>query len=409
MRPVLRFAGVLVLMGGAAVPSSSQNQAAPPLRYEMDVSTTSGLGAGMAGGMRGALGMMMGGASAPQVQHALSLTIGSPQAVPAPQAEHFFQPAARLGKSVPLAGGRGGEATSEPMLGGERPKGRVLLFWGCGAKAGPGQPIVVDFAKVAAGQMPSGLTSSAPPARGITGANSRSIAVWPNDRSNKRPTPDSSLLGPHRIASNLGPEIAFTLAQDYMGALNAQATAQPDGSMMLRWNALAPATGYVAWAVGGMDGAGRGGDVVWWSSGATSDFGAAQSGWLSPATVAGYIGRRLVMPPSQTSCQIPAEVKRAAGEMMMTSLNAFGPEANFSYPPRPPAPAPWRLEWSAKVRFKSQTMLIPGMDMGAMGAGGGASRAGADDDDHGPAPGGEDRDRKKKGCRGPFGVRIPGC
>ena len=24
----------------------------------------------------------------------------------------------------------------------ERPKGRLLLYWGCGAKAGPGQPVV---------------------------------------------------------------------------------------------------------------------------------------------------------------------------------------------------------------------------------------------------------------------------
>ena len=25
----------------------------------------------------------------------------------------------------------------------------LLLYWGCGAKAGPGQPVVIDFAKVA--------------------------------------------------------------------------------------------------------------------------------------------------------------------------------------------------------------------------------------------------------------------
>src|SRR3546814_19439284 len=51
----------------------------------------------------------------------------------------------------------------------ERPKGRMLLFWGCGAKPGPGQPVVIDFSKLAAGQMPPNLfTSTIPRLREIT-------------------------------------------------------------------------------------------------------------------------------------------------------------------------------------------------------------------------------------------------
>src|SRR3546814_14080993 len=45
----------------------------------------------------------------------------------------------------------------------ERPKGRMLLFWGCGAKPGPGQPVVIDFSKLAAGQMPPNLFTSTIP------------------------------------------------------------------------------------------------------------------------------------------------------------------------------------------------------------------------------------------------------
>ena len=29
----------------------------------------------------------------------------------------------------------------------ERPKGKILLFWGCGETARPGQPLVIDFAQ----------------------------------------------------------------------------------------------------------------------------------------------------------------------------------------------------------------------------------------------------------------------
>jgi hypothetical protein len=101
------------------------------------------------------------------------------------------------------------------------------------------------------------------------------------------------------------------------------------------------------------------------------------------------------MPPSQTSCQIPAEVKKASGEMLMGNLNAFGPEANFAYPPKPAGKAAWNIDWTAKVRFRSHTMLMIGADFGGMGAAGGNS-------DGSPA-----EKPKKKKCKGPLGIPLP--
>src|SRR3546814_6895382 len=101
--------------------------------------------------------------------------------------------------------------------------------------------------------------------------------------------------------------------------------------------------GYVAWAFGGMDrgdGAGeRGGDMVWWTSSNAREFGGGLWDWLPPATVANLVTKKIVMPPAQTSCQIPAEVRQASGEMMIGNLNAFGPAASFSYPPKTAANA----------------------------------------------------------------------
>src|SRR5690606_31808506 len=69
-----------------------------------------------------------------------------------------------------------------------------------------------------------------------------------------------------------------------------------------------------------------------------------------------------VMPPSQTSCAIPAEVREAGGPMLMTWLYGYGPQADFSYPPRPAdARASWSPEWIARVRFRSSTMAMLGM------------------------------------------------
>jgi hypothetical protein len=402
MRSSLRFISVAAIAAMlAAVPGSAQKTSGPKERYEMDVATMSGFAAmaGGRGGIGGAMGMMFGGDPSTKVAYLLDLRLGSNQdaSAPPPKGDHFFLPQAKVGKSLPLiAPERGKEEVPQTF---ERPKGRLLLYWGCGAKAGPGQPVVIDFAKVAAGQMPPGLMSSAVPIiREVSAANSRSYAHWPNGKGGKQPPSGSSLLGAHKVTSNFGPEINFTLAQDYMPGLQASTAIQPDGSVMIRWGSLQPATGYAAWAFGGMDRAGSGGDVVWWTSSATKEFGGGLWDWLPPSVVANLITKKIVMPPSQTSCQIPAEVKKASGEMMVGNLNAFGPEANFSYPPKPAGNAVWNIDWTAKVRFRSQTMLLVGADFGGMG---GMSSGGNGSTPTEPA--------KKKKCKGPLGIPLPTC
>jgi hypothetical protein len=48
-------------------------------------------------------------------------------------------------------------------------------------------------------------------------------------------------------------------------------------------------------------------------------------------------------------------------------MNAFGPEANFSYPVRPArAPRNWAPEWTVKLRTRASYMGMLGMDMEAM-------------------------------------------
>jgi hypothetical protein len=347
-----------IALAALAAPSIAQTPPGPVVHYEMEVATTSGAGGGMAGAMR-----MMAGGGGGDADHSVALRLTTArQAQGAPRADHFFLPAVRLGRSVPLTGsGRPGpEEASASLLGDEQPRGRILMFWGCGAKAGPGQPYVLDAAKLMPAQLPAALGGASTAPRATT-ASARTNISWP---ALKKPSSGSSLLGAHRIVSNVGPEIAFTLTQDYLAALSARTATMPDGSVSLRWNAVPGATGYAATAVGGIDKMERGGDLVIWTSTGTRDGGNDARGWLSPAVVAGMIARKTVMPPTQTSCQMPAEFKRAAGEMMLTSLNAFGPELEFAYPPKPPGNAPWHPEWTAKVKFRAETSLMSGMTMG---------------------------------------------
>lgn len=356
-------AGLVVLATGGG----AQTATPPKARYYMDVSTATGP---LSGGLRA---MMRGGGES----RSLSLHLGStlsPTGGPA-QADHFMPTGALLGPSVPLAtptptpNGPAEPSTSDNSSQSgsryERPKGRLLIFWGCGAHAGPGQPLVIDFAKLSQGQMPPNLFSTAVPIdQPPSEATSRTYGYWPYGKGKKTQL-TSSIVGDHRIAGNYTPTISFALAQDFLPALHAGSAAQPDGSGLLSWNAVAGATGYYAWAFG----SGQNGDAVWWASASRRELGGALWDYVAPATVARLVPQGVVMPASQTSCAIPAEAK--AGGQLVTFLNAFGPEADFAYPPRPAnARAVWHPDWTAKVRYKSSAMVLP--SMGSMMRGGNA-------------------------------------
>jgi len=309
--------------------------------------------------------------------HDLTLELGStlaPQGA-APKADHFMPAGARLGLSVPLKTPEPAKVTaSQPENPGERqfrrPRGRMLIFWGCGEHAPAGQPVVIDFAKVAEGQMPPGLwTSAVPLDRWVSLSSSRTYGNWPNSDDRKALSSDSSLLGAHRVVANYAPEMAFTLTHDFMAPLQVTSAIQPSGSVLMQWPPLPDATGYYASLMGGKSSGGsdnkRGGeieDLVWWSSSASREFGGGLSDWLSPATVARLVAAHTVMSPQTASCTIPAEVHAAAANFMMTTMIGYGPEETFVSPARPSDPrAVWHIQWEARIRHRSMTSFMPGM------------------------------------------------
>lgn len=344
---------------------------APVARYDMRAGTVSGFGA-MGGGMGGAMGMMMGGGGGNNVQHELYLRLGSAQA-PASgkaKADHFMPPAARLGKSVALTAPPKAEA--EPELLPEKPKGRLLIFWGCGEHSAKGQPVVIDFAKVAAGKMPMGMPGSAVIRDwGPTAANSRTFARWPAE-DRKFVKSDSSLVGAHKVVSTYTPEIAFTLARDFMAPLSVRTMNLPSGASRVAWNGIPGATGWLAFLTGGKQGpGGQMGDMVMWTSSSDRQFGGGLADWISPDQAAALVRSGTLMAPPTTSCVVPAEVIAASPDFRMGMLTAFGPQESFAYPPRPAdSKVAWRPEWTARIRHRSTTswMQAQGMNMGSAGA-----------------------------------------
>lgn len=399
-RPALRKAALCLSAASIAAlvasPVSSQQAASPVARYDMDVGTVTGLAA-MGSGLGGGLSMMFGGGGNKQA-HELVLRLGSSRAPAAgsPKADHFLPPVARLGVSVPLLSPRPGtrtDAVPEDLPKDfQRPKGRLLIYWGCGAKAAPGQPVIIDFAKLTAGQVPPDLfAGSMPIDRSVSTGNSKTYGEWPNADTRKLVDANSSLIGEHRIAGNYAPEIKFALAQDFMPAITGKASPLAGGATQISWNSVASATGYYAWVMSAKaNNKGEFQDMVWWSSSASRQFGGALWDWIAPAQVAKLIQQQVVMPPTQTNCTVPAEVTAAGGDFALGNLYAYGPEANFAYPPRPAnARTPWKPEWTARVRYRSNsTWLLNGPDMDA-------AMRGADE--------GEAPPKKKKKCKGGLG------
>ena len=367
-------------------------------RYTLDAGTISGMGAMGRGGNSTAamMAMMRGGASSAKA-HELVLRLGSTRATTgAPKAEHTLPSTARFGPVLPLWTPPVSRAAPAPTGPIEMPKGRMLLFWGCGEKAPAGQPLVLDFSKMARGQTPPGLYAQALSIAEewrVTQANARSYGEWPNANDPKPVPSNASLLGAHKVTGNYTPDIGFTLDQDFMAPIALASRALPGGAYAMSWNAVPAATGYYAWAFSAKQGrGGETGDMVWWTSSATQAFGGPMWDWLSPAAVRQLIGARTVMAPSQTSCTVPAEVKKLGGEVTMANLYAYGPERNFSFPARPAnARAGWSPEWVARARFRSMTMGMLGMDMAAMG--------GLEQDDEVQASAEPQAPRKPK-CRG---------
>jgi hypothetical protein len=366
------YLGSALVAGLVAMPAATQQGAAPPIaRYTMDAGTVSGMAAMGAGGGN-PLAMLRGGAGG--AVHELQLRLGSSRAATgAPAADHFMPASAGLGPSVPLITPVNQTAPSGPVerpQQGQLPSGKLYLFWGCGEHAPAGQPVVIDFAKMAKGQMPPGLYAAAAGAADdwrVTQANSKTFGDWPNGRSAKQVPSSASLRGDHRIAGNYSPEIAFKLDRDFMPALQPKSSTLASNAFGLTWNGLPEATGYYAWAMGAKDpGRGQAAEMVWWTSSATQQFGGSLQDWLSPAAVAKLVAAKTVMAPSQTSCSIPAEVRKLGGDNMMLNLYAYGPQSDFAYPPRPAnTKVAWKPEWTARVRFRANAMTILGMpDMG---------------------------------------------
>lgn len=404
LRFVLTPACLAVGLCIASLGAQAQTTKAPKVQLWMDVSTGTmagmpemdslpgggGLLGGLMGGMGGGAQGSAGGGNT-SYGHARAMSIMPPRVIdialhntlrPGVEASQAIPPGMRMGESLPLIPPRAQPTQTEP---GEvpqeyqqhQPKGRILLYWGCGASVRAGQPRVIDLARAKPTDYAQAFAGRAVPDRGPRVGPA--YALYPNERNQVSLSRDSSLVGEHQVRGDGVPaSMKFTLgaAQDLMPAIDLRTTGKPQDSMGTSWQPVRNARAYYLHAMSQ-----SGDDLIMWSSAETPDTGMGLFDYLSPATIDRWLKERVLLQPDTTQCAIPQGIFADGGRdaTPMLRMMAYGGESHIVHPPRPADPkAAWEPEWAVRVRVKSHTMAMLGQEMpqGARGGMGAAPAAG---------------------------------
>ncbi len=270
----------------------------------------------------------------------------------------FLSPALKLQSPKETRGTTpdpGDERATEPDY--ERPKGKLLLYWGCGDKVRAGQPRVVDFATATPAELGRVFQSRRATQRGTHAAVGR--PVWPSVADTRMVPAQASLVGEHAYSGPGVPEgFRFQLgaAQDLMPPIGLKQT-DAAGSTQLEWQALPHARAYFISAMGVRDN----NEMVVWTSSEQPDIGFGLLDYQTNPAVDRWLKEQVLLAPQTTRCAVPQGV--FSGEGAMLRMIAYGHELNLAHPPRPTdARVPWEPVWAAKVRVKSVTMAMLGME-----------------------------------------------
>jgi hypothetical protein len=352
----------------STIPLAAVADSKPPqAQYWVDVATNNSSIPGMSGGIGGIVGSMTGVGGGPQ--KSLDLWLYSRNPKPAsPEATHDIPATLNMGSALPLVLPRVEKASpSEDGTPGkiEKPKARMLFYWGCGETVRAGQPKVADTEKMSLVQFAQTMKGRSAPDRGPWGPGR---AVWPNEKDTQQVPASSSLQGDHLVHGNYTPDIKFKIGQqqDFMDPVQLVAQGSPAESVKLEWRTVPTATGYFIMAIGHRQ---ANGEMIIWTSSEVQDSGFGLMTYLPNDFVRKLIAEKVILPPSAQTCAMPKGIFDGA-EGAMVRMIAYGEELNLAHPPRPADPkANWEPIWSAKVRVKSEGMAFLGMsDMTGRGA-----------------------------------------
>ena len=411
---IRRSIAVLAVSSAAAiVPQSGTTQGTPkqvvkpPIAQAwIDVATFSGMSMGP-GTMNATLGSLMGGGGAQKAEFGntetgvagrwMDVTLYTSRNTSLAEALQGVPAGTQLAPTLKLQTPE--KPKPAPPVGDEQPtewnyeppKGKLVMYWGCSETVRPGQPKVVDLSTATLAELSKFFESRRATQRGAHATFGR--PVWPS-KDDKRALPaGASIVGEHSFKADGVPEsftFAIPAAQDLMPAVQIRQQKTPT-AVQLSWDAIPHARAYFLGSMGALPSGEQG--FMLWTSSELPESGFGLFDYQTNVAVDGWLKDKVLLAPAVTTCAVPNE---AASQGMLRAI-AYGTELNLAHPPRPTDPKiAWEPEWNVKIRVKSMstTMLgmegqMPGMDPGA--------EAGAPDPAAAPdaAPAEEEKKKKK--------------
>lgn len=259
----------------------------------------------------------------------------------------------------------------------EKPKGKMYLYWGCGASVRAGQPRVLDMANAKPEEFQKFFVSRRATQRGAHSAPGR--PQWPNAIDARMVPGNASLVGEHAFSGQGVPEgfkFAIPAAQDLMPAIELKQS-DSGGATQLDWGTLPTARAYFIAAMGAKGGAAT--EMVFWTSSEVPEIGMGLVEYQTNPAVDKWLKEKVLLEPKVTNCTVPKGIFSADGGAMLRMI-AYGSELHLAYPPRPTDPKiAWEPEWAVKLRVKSVANAMLGVDMGGMQRGSDAQPSNASD------------------------------
>jgi len=366
LKKAVCFLSAAVLFGLSSIAVAAEKK--PPVtQYWMNVSTQNMSIPGMSSEEMGGLeGMMMGKMTGMGPKRSLLLQLNSPKTVPAePEATHDIPPGQKMGSTLPLIIPEREKTvrTEEEETKYEKPKMRMLMYWGCSETVRPGQPKVLDTEKMSLadfGKAMGGRHGSAqyPPSP----RSGWAYAEWPEKRNRKEVPKGSSLEGDHFVHGNYTPDIKFAIdaKHDFMAPVEfSSVKGGLTDSIKFQWKKIPTALGYFSMAMATND---KTGEMIIWSSSEPQDPGYGLMNYLSPADVTKFIKEKVVMGPDVTNCAIPLGIFKDAKGAAVQFIG-YGDELNIAWPSKPKdSKKPHAYIWTMKLRNKSTGMLPLGQE-----------------------------------------------
>ncbi|MDO8457662.1 MAG: hypothetical protein Q7T07_12220 [Burkholderiaceae bacterium] len=377
-RVALAALGSTVLFSPFIGNAQAQTQVVKPpvAQYWMDVATVSiagmeempsmGAMGGLMGGMTGMGSVNFGATRGMMPGRWLDLAVVTQRKPAGTEATQSIPEGQRMGPSLTLLPvqaqprATGGRQSVDEIP--ERPKGRILFYWGCGDTVRAGQPRVLDFSTAGAEDYGKFMMGRAVRDQGAKAEPGH--AIWPNEKHRQSIPRESSLSGQHALGGEgIPPSLKFSITQpqDFMPPLALNGSGGGTNPTGLSWQILPTASAYFLNAMSG-GGSGTDGETVIWSSSEVQEPGWGLMDYASNANVDRWLKDKVLLPNTQTRCAIPAGIFAKSKGAVVRGI-AYGQELNLSHPPRPADKrVAWEPEWAARVRVKSVAMLPLGED-----------------------------------------------